>query len=62
MSRAEVAVIIARKLARAERVAGMLAKRECVDRATTRESADMTAEEKARLDRIGNAMRKILAL
>jgi len=62
MTREQVAEIIARRLIRAERVAAMLQKRECMDRATTMESADLTAEEIARLDRIGNAMRKILSL
>lgn len=62
MRTADVAELIARKLARAERVAAMLQKRECMDRATTMESADLTAEEIERLDRIGNAMRKILSV
>lgn len=62
MRTVEIAELMARKVARAERVAAMLQKRECLDRATTAESADLTAEEIARLDRIGNAMRKILSL
>jgi len=62
MTREQAAEIMARKVIRAERVAAMLQRRECIDRATTMEAADLTTEEVARLERIGNAMRRILSL
>ena len=60
MTKMQIELLMAHKLARAKRVAQMMHQRKCVDHAFTLECADAVDDDVADLNRRGDILRAIL--